>query len=105
MRQALKWISKWSAKQIIAEREEVISQLERADALMRASGMCTEWFAECDREMRAVVGASNGQLFEQLLKACKYKDAQCVELLRKGATSWVSLAWGTFCKCVAQVRP
>jgi hypothetical protein len=78
-------VSERSAKEEIEEREGVISQLEKADELMRASGMCAQWFNGCDEETLAVTGQANGHLFEQLLQASRYRDVQCVELLREGA--------------------
>ncbi len=78
-------MSERSAKEIIEWREGVISQLEKANELMRASGMCAKWFDSCDQETLAVTGQANGHLFEQLLRASQYRDVQCVELLREGA--------------------
>ena len=67
------------------ERTDMIGQLEEADRRMRASGLQRQWFAGADEAIFGVAGETNGALLEAILKATRYVDADCCNLLRHGA--------------------
>eukprot|EP00973_Karenia_brevis_P044278 6135689-Karenia_brevis.AAC.1 len=62
----------------------MIANLEKAGASMKASGKSQRWFEGSDSELAKAVAGVNGKLFQTLLLATGYKDAQCVELFRTG---------------------
>ena len=64
----------------------MISKLEQANIAMKQSGLYDTWFGDADLELRGVTKEVNGALFEALLRATKYSDVECVELLRSGRT-------------------
>ena len=69
---------------IIKKREEMILQLELADAKMRESGLCAALFNAAETPTPRVAKDCNGQLFEQLLLNSGYGDPDCANLLREG---------------------
>ncbi len=83
--QAIEWQSQRTAAEVISQREEMISQLEFADAELRKSGKQARWFHGCDEAIKALSKEVNGFLFQELLAATKYKDCEAVELFRRGA--------------------
>jgi len=83
--QAIEWQSQRTAAEVISQREEMISQLELADAELRKSGKQARWFHGCDEAVKALCKEVNGFLFQELLAATKYKDSEAVELFRRGA--------------------
>ncbi len=83
--QALVWQSERNAETVKLVRTEMVSALEEADRLMRVNGVCEAWLNGCDPEIKAVCGTINGQLFSALLEATRFRDARCVDTLRKGA--------------------
>ena len=62
----------------------MITKLEEADAAMRASGACADWFSGVDEQVWAVAGNCNGRLMEILLRESQHVDPECVFLLRDG---------------------
>ena len=60
-------------------------QLEKVAERMRACGSSNARSGDGDSVLRVVVGASNGFLFEQLIRAADHEDADCADLLRFGA--------------------
>ena len=84
MLEAQLWQAERSGSIVMAEREAIVVALELADTKMRESGLCHEWFQDCDEVTRRVSREANGQLFQDLLVAAGYRDAECVELLRQG---------------------
>ena len=82
--EALLWQAERSCSIVMAEREAIMVALELANTKMRDSGLCQEWFNGCDEITRRVSREANGQLFQDLLVAADYRDADCVELLRQG---------------------
>ena len=78
------WIATRSPQEIESKREGMIAAIEEADMKSRRSGKCREWFGDADEHIRKVAGNANGYLFETLLRAAKYNDVRCVELLRTG---------------------
>ena len=110
--QALKGQSQRSADEIIRLRNEVIEAFEEADRRMRNSGMLEKWYEGCHEDVRKVCAGTNGKLFCDLLEKAKYKDADAVQMLRRGVMSVVvlvlklhiifplrrSLSRQTFCK-------
>ena len=69
---------------IISKREDMILQLELADATMRKTGLCNAWFNAVGAATPEVAKDCNGQLFEQLLLNSGYTDPESVNLLREG---------------------
>ena len=101
--ESMRWQSSRTAKQVMLEREEMITQLEQADKTMRESGslisrirvlfspwqllyvgVCAQWFAESDDVIKKVSETVNGQLLSTLLQATGYHDCECAELFRNG---------------------
>ena len=82
-----------TAEQVIEEREFMTCQLEEADRRMRASGLHRSWFQSSDDATVQVAGGCNGCLFEALLKATKYSDWECCDLLRHGNVASLFLLW------------
>ena len=76
----MKWQSELTAEEVISKREDMISQLEKANLAMRMSGVCDAWFAGCDEVTVGVAGAVNGDLFHQLVVASGHRDPNCAEL-------------------------
>ena len=66
------------------QREAMVTQIEKAAALLREAGECEKWFDGCDKIVAKVATEVNGPLLEQLLTASGYCDAACTELFRKG---------------------
>ena len=89
--QALKWQMERDPATVRAEREQMITQIENANARMWQSGLRDQWFAGCDDGVKRVCEGVNGHLMHELLVAFKYHDAECVELLRQGVSLVVCL--------------
>ena len=108
--QAVQWQAKRSTREVMEQRENMITQLERAGALMQKNGsvlcahvqkgrwaltpthpccqgVCDAWFADADADTTRVTGETNGHLLKTLLWSCGYKDLACAELLRNGVDS------------------
>jgi hypothetical protein len=49
-------MSERTSPQIMLEREEMITQLEDANAKMWQSGVCDAWLADADEGVRKVAG-------------------------------------------------
>ena len=82
--EAIKWVAARTADEVVSEREEMISSLERVADAMTVNGLKQKWFEGADKHTRAVAGQANGHLMSVLLEASGYCDAGCVELLREG---------------------
>ena len=93
--QAVDWIAARSPEQEMAQREEMICKLEEANSVMWSSGVCRRWFEDSDDHIRAVAGGANGPLFEELLRASRHVDPECVSLLSEGACLWLMPSAGT----------
>jgi hypothetical protein len=74
------------------EREQMISQLEWANAELVSSGKCAHWFRDCDAITKKVTEGVNGFLMQELLVASGHCDVGAVELFRQGA--WGEHDWG-----------
>ena len=66
----MQWVASLSAEDIVDFREAVLMQLEQAAERTRDCGSSDAWFGDVDSVLRGVVGASNGFLFEQLIRHC-----------------------------------
>jgi len=56
--QAIDWMSARTSRQIMQEREEMITRLEEANARMWQSGMCDAWLNDAEEGARKVAGPS-----------------------------------------------
>ena len=72
-------------------REEMITRLEEADRLMRDNGSCEKWFYGSGDSLLPVVRGANGRLFQSLLEATGYGDADAAYLLRDGLSCLFAL--------------
>ena len=54
VRAALEWMQQRSARQVIAERERVINEIEKLGKRMWTSGICDEWLDTCSHGVREV---------------------------------------------------
>ena len=79
------WDAERSVESCLRLQECMIESLEQADARMRSSGLCRQWFGAADEITMGVSGGCNGHLFEELLKASQYKDVECALLLKEGS--------------------
>ena len=73
-----------SPEEVMRQREEMISQLELANAQMWSAGKRDWWFGDCDDITKQVTEEANGCLLEELIRASNHCDASAAELLRKG---------------------
>ena len=94
---ALAWEAALQPSELIRKREAMISKIEEADELMRSSGLCADWIAVADAEMRGVSAEANGELFQQLAAATEFVDAGAVPLLREGVPSLYRLLVNFIC--------
>jgi hypothetical protein len=93
--QAVQWQASKTPSEIIAAREEMISQIEFAAAELRESGKNAHWFSQCDAVMKQVCEGVNGFLFQELLWASQHCDLEVVELFRQGVSA--ALCPGSVC--------
>lgn len=87
IREALLWQASRTAEDVIAEREDMICALEKANAAMWQSGRASEWYRDCHPDVVEVSKTVNGQLMHDLAIAMKYIDTAAVQLFRTGAIS------------------
>ena len=66
-------------QQVIREREEIISQIEKAGDMLKGPGWCSQWWDGSDSSTRAICGDANGHLFEELSRVTGHWDATAVE--------------------------
>ncbi len=83
--QALQWQAELTLTEIMQQRECMVAQLERADAELRASGRCAQWFSGCDATTLAVSGTMNGYLLQELVTVSGHCDTECANFFRSGA--------------------
>ena len=69
---------------MISQREEMISQLEWANAQIWSTGKRDWWFRNSDETVKQVAEGVNGYLFEELIRASKHRDTSAAELFRQG---------------------
>jgi hypothetical protein len=50
----------------------------------RKRGDCKKWLAHADPDVKKLSETVNGPILELLAKRIKYKDAECIEMFRKG---------------------
>ena len=86
--QAIQWQSTKTPSEIIAAREEMISQIELAASELRESGKNAHWFQECDEITKQVSQGVNGFLFQELVCASRHCDQGAVELFRTGVCAF-----------------
>jgi len=82
--QAVQWQADKTPSQIIAAREEMISQIEFAASELRDSGKNAWWFEQCDEVTKKACDGVSGFLFQELLRASRHCDLQVTELFRQG---------------------
>ena len=82
---AIRWQAGLSPDEVMSQREAMISKLEEAGSKIIASGRNDSWFQGCDSTTRGVSKNVNGYLFQELLLASGYQDAECIEFFRSGA--------------------
>jgi hypothetical protein len=103
--QAIEWQAARTADEVIREREEMISQLEFADAEIRRSSQHSKWLDGCKTDaVRQLAKEVNGFLFSELLAAVAYHDRDAVELFRRGVCIrydcfGVIVRGGLLCRC------
>ena len=90
--QAVQWQANKTPSEIIAAREEMISQIEFAASELRESGKNAHWFRESDVVTKKVCEGVNGFLFQELLWASDHCDLEVVELFRQGLPVALCLA-------------
>ena len=81
---ALEWQAQRTPQQVMQEREETITSLERAGDMMWREGICDFWLKDADEGVRSVSATVNGIILEDLCRAVSYEDSACVELFRSG---------------------
>lgn len=82
---SLEWISKRTPRQVMNEREEVISAIEKNAAELVASGQQRQWLLGADQDTAKASATVNGPLAEELAARKNFQDAECVQSLRDGA--------------------
>ena len=82
---------KRSAEQVRAERESIISDIERQGARMWADGACDAWLNKCSHGAREVVKGVNGPMFHKLAQSVAYDDMQAIHSFREGTAFFAAL--------------
>jgi len=85
--EVLMWLGRTPAAEVKRYREGVVSEIEALAARLIQSGMCDDWMAQCDDDMRAVAAEVNGPLMEALVGRSSHADTHCPELFREGVCS------------------
>jgi hypothetical protein len=85
----LRWQVGRSSHAIIAEREALISDIERMAQEFRRNGDCDSWLQHACPLVKGMAAGVNGPLLEHLALAIGHDDFKCVNLFRYG-TPWLA---------------
>lgn len=88
---ALHWIGQRSAEQVRAERERIISDIERQGVRMWDDGACDAWLNKCSHGAREVVKGVNGPMLHKLAQSVSFDDMQAIQAFREGTAFFAVL--------------
>ena len=91
VKSALHSIGQRSAEQVRAERERIISDIERQGARMWDDGACDAWLNKCSHGAREVVKGVNGPMLHKLAQSVSFDDMQAIQAFSEGTAFFAVL--------------